>query len=180
MYFTTLHYIAVAFFGVVLLLLLILSFREKNPKNKKAMIFLAISLTTLGTVITLFGLEKYTKKAKLLNYTQKRLLSTESVVFSGKIKNIGKFEIGECKVKIKFTNNVLKIGKVKNGFFKPSNGLGFLFGDDKKSESKPNTIEKEFSAVKNLKPKEIRDFRIDMRYPTYMNAPLIRLKLDCS
>ncbi len=177
-YMTYLHWIAVAFFIIVFLILALLSLKEKNPKNRKTMLFLSSSITILGLFITLFGVEKYTKKAKILSYSQKRLLSTESVIFNGKVKNTGNFKIGECKIKIKFTNNVMTMGRPKGSFFKPSSGLDFLFKD--KKYEKPNTLEKEFSAIKNLSPKEIRDFRIEMKYPSYMNAPLIKLKLSCS
>jgi len=178
MYMTVLHWIGVGIFVLVFIILTILSSKEKDPKNKRVMIFAAFAISLLGVVITLFALEKYTKKYKLLSYTQKRVLSTESVVFQGKIQNIGNFKLGECKIRVKFTNNVMTMGRPKNAFFKPSSGLGWLFGD-KKKDSKPNTVEQEFKVAKNLAPHKVKNFRIYMKYPPYMNAPLIKLKLEC-
>jgi len=178
MYMTLLHWIGVGIFVLVFIVLTILSLKEKDPKNKKVMIFFAFAISLLGVVITLFALEKYTKKYKLLSYTQKRMLSTESVVFQGKIQNTGKFKLAECKIKVKFTNNVMTMGRPKNTFFKPSSDLGWLFGD-KKKDDRPNTIEEQFSVAKNIAPKEIKNFRIYMKYPPYMKSPLIKLKLKC-
>ncbi len=176
-YMTILHWISVVFFVLVFILLAILASRESDKNSKRVMIISAFIMSIMGATITLFALEKYTKKAKLLSYTQKRMLSTESVIFKGKIKNIGDFKIGECKIEVKFTNNVMTIGRPKSSFFKPSNGFS-LFSSDKKSD-KPNTIKEEFVVVKNLNPHKIKNFKIDMKYPPYMKAPLIKLKLSC-
>jgi len=178
MYMTILHWIAVAIFALVFIILTILASKEKDPKNRKTMIIAAFMVSLLGVVISLFALEKYTKKSKLLAYTQKRMLSTESVVFSGKLQNVGNFKLAECKIKVKFTNNVMTMGRPKNTFYKPSSGLGW-FLDDKKEDSKPNTIEKEFKVAKDIAPHKVKNFRIYMKYPPYMNAPLIKLKLEC-
>ncbi len=178
MYFTFLHWIAVAIFLLIFLLLAILASKEPDKKNRRILIIAAFSITLMGGIASLYALEKYTKKSKLLSYTQKRLLSTESVVFTGKIQNSGKFKLAECSIKVKFTNNVMTMGRPKNTFFKPSSGLGWLFSD-KKEQEKPNKIEESFVVAKDLAPHKVKNFRIQMHYPPYMNAPLIKLKLIC-
>jgi len=64
------------------------------------MIFASFLVTSFGAVIGLVILEKYTKKAKLLDVKQRRVLINETLVLKGRVKNIGKFKINYCKLEI--------------------------------------------------------------------------------
>ncbi len=176
-YFTIFHWIAIAIFAVIFILLVLISIKEQNPKTKIAMIFSSVLVVLLGVALSLLALEKWTKKAKLLSYNNKRDLMNESIVFTGRLKNIGDFKIGYCKVEAKLTNNVYKMGIPKNSFFKPKNTLSSLFGTDK--EAKPNVVKKEFVVAKNIHPKEARNFSIKMKYPPYFNNTSEKLTLTC-
>ena len=176
-YMTILHWIGVVFFILIFFILTLLSLKEKKPKIRNSMIFSAFILSLFGGVISIFVLDKYTKKAKILSYSQKRILSTEKIQFSGRVQNIGNFKIKECAITVKLTNNVMKMGRPKNAFFKPSSSLGMLFSD--KKDAKPSVVKEEFVVTKNLDPKKIKNFRINMPYPPYMNAPALKLSISC-
>jgi hypothetical protein len=176
-YMTILHWIGVVFFILLFFILSLLAMKEKSPKIRNSMIFSAFILSLFGAVISIFVLDKYTKKAKILSYSQKRVLSTEKIQFSGRVQNIGNFKIKECAITVKLSNNAMKMGRPKNAFFKPSSSLGMLFSD--KKDEKPSVIKEDFIVATNLKPKQIKNFRINMNYPPHMNAPGLKLTINC-
>jgi len=176
MYMTLLHWGAIVVFSLLFMILSLLSLKEKNKKTMFSMIFSSFLVTVLGTVISIFVIDKYTKKAKILSYTQKRNLANETIMFQGKIQNIGNFKIGYCTIEVKLSNNAMKMGRPKEAFFKPSTSLGPLFSA---KESKSSVVKEEFKVVKNLAAKKVKDFRIYMKYPPYMKAPGLKLTLNC-
>ena len=176
MYMTILHWGALAFFALLFLVLSLLSLKEKNKKTMLGMIFSSFLVTALGGVIALFVIDKYTKQAKILSYTHKRNLANETIMFVGRIQNTGNYKIGYCSVEVKLSNNAMKMGRPKEAFFKPSTSLGPLFG---KKKSKSPVVKEEFTVVKNLAAKKVKNFRIYMKYPPYMKAPGLKLTLNC-
>ena len=176
MYMTLIHWIAVLFFTLVFLLLFLLSLKEKKKNVMISMIFSSFLITALGAVISIFVIDKYTKKGKLLEYTQKRNLANETIMFTGRIQNIGNFKIGYCIIEVKLSNNTMKMGRPKESFFKPSTSFGPLFSDKK---TKSNVVKEEFEVVKDLGVKKVKNFRIYMDYPPYMKSPGLKLTLKC-
>lgn len=176
MYMTLLHWMAVVIFVLLFMILTILALKEENRKTMLSMIFSAFLVTVLAGVIALFVIDKYTKKGKLLSYTQKRNLSNETIMFQGKIQNIGNFKIGYCTIEVKLSNNAMQMGRPKEAFFKPSTSLGPLFSG---KDLKANVVKEEFKVVKNLKPKKVKEFRIYMKYPPHMKSPGLKLTLTC-
>jgi hypothetical protein len=167
---------AVVVFVLIFIILSLLSLREKNKKVMLSMIFSSFLITALGGVISIFVIDKYTKKAKILSYTQKRNLANETIMFEGKIQNIGNFKIGYCTIEVKLSNNAMKMGRPKEAFFKPSTSLGPLFSD---KEIKANVVKQEFKVAKNLPAKKVKNFRFYMKYPPHMKAPGLKLTLNC-
>ena len=176
MYMTVLHWGAVAFFVLLFIVLSLLSLKEKNKKTMLSMIFSSFLVTGLGAVITLFVIDKYTKNAKILSYTQKRNLANETIMFQGRIQNMGNFKIGYCTIEVKLSNNAMKMGRPKDAFFKPNTSLGSFFS---KKENHSAVVKEEFKVVKNLAAKKVKNFRIYMQYPPYMKAPGLKLTLTC-
>ncbi len=176
MYMTVVHWIVIAFFLLLFIALSLLSLREKKQKVMLSMIFSSFLITLLGGVIAIFVVDKYTKQAKILSYTQKRNLANETIMFHGRIQNIGNFKIGYCTIEVKLSNNAMQMGRPKDSFFKPSTSLGPLFSG---KDLKANIVKEEFKVVKNLEPKKVKEFRIYMKYPPYMKAPGLKLTLNC-
>ena len=141
-----------------------------------SMIFSSFLVTLLGAAISLFVIDKYTKKGKLLSYTQKRNLANETIMFQGRVQNVGNFKIGYCKIEVKLSNNAMKMGRPKEAFFQPSTNLGPLFSD---KNIKSNVVKKEFKVLTNLDAKKIKNFKIYMKYPPYMKSPGLKLTLVC-
>jgi hypothetical protein len=177
-YFTILHWLALGFFLVLFLLLVFVSRKETRPNVFWSMVFASFLVTSTGAFFTMFVLDKYTKKAKLLRIENHRILRTEEIVFKGKVMNVGKFTIGHCTLSIKMVNNPVEGGKLSGSqIFKPS-GLDFFKPKDD-SKERPNTVEREFVIAKNIKPKEIQPFTVRMRYPPYFTKTRLIYHLYC-
>ncbi|NPA81075.1 MAG: DUF2393 domain-containing protein [Epsilonproteobacteria bacterium] len=177
-YLTIWHKVALAFFGVVLLIFIILSFMQKDKKLVWPMVFSSVLVVGAFTFFTLFALDKYTKKAKILSIKHHRVLRTESIVFEGRVKNMGKFKIGECKLKIKIASNPMS-GKSLSGssMFNPKSTLPEFF--DNKEKSKRSYVEKEAVIVRDFKPGYVEPFSVSMKFPSYLKNPYIKYKLFC-
>jgi len=100
-YMTILHWLSLLFFFILFILLVFLSRNEKRRNIFWSMVFASFLVTFGGAILTIFVLDKYTKKGKLKSITSHRILRTEEIVFRGKVTNVGKFKIGQCKLSIK-------------------------------------------------------------------------------
>jgi hypothetical protein len=165
------HYIVL---GVILLILIggiAVAFKDENSKIRMQIIFSTLLVTAIMAGFSVFVVDKYTKKAKLYKMENKRNLSTEQIMYSGIVKNEGKYEIGEVIFEIKLVNKGHVSGNVKGGsFFKPSGFFDFFSMKTVSSDSKPQQITHEFVVARNLKPGESREFRVYFDYPPYFRG----------
>ena len=179
-YFTILHWLTILFFLILFIFLVVLSVKASNNNTKVllSMIFASFLVTAFGAGIGLVILEKYTKKAKILNMAQRRVLLNETLVLKGRVKNIGKFKINYCKLEIKLVNNGWG-GKIQKGdFFKPG-GLK-IFGSKDEEKKRPNTIKATKVIIKDgLLPGEIKNFSVGVPYPPYFRNTYLNYKLYC-
>jgi len=179
-YFTILHWLDVAFFFVLFIFLVLISIKaaSKNTKLLLSMIFASFIVTAFGAVLGLIILEKYTKKAVILDLKQRRVLLNETLVLKGRVKNVGKFKINYCKLEVKLVNNGWGGGFTKGQFFKPG-GLS-LFGSKDKKQSRPNTVKVTRVIIKDgLAPGEIKNFSTVIPYPPYFKNTYLNEKLYC-
>jgi len=177
-YFTIFHLITLGILFVIFILLLILSFKETRRKVLIAMIFSNFLVISMLAIFSMFVLDKYTKKARLEDVSQARVLIDESFVVTGRVRNIGKFGISKCFLNVKLVNNAITSGKLSgSNIYNPTAGLAFLKkakGDEKKS-----TIIKNFLIARNLKVGELRNFSTSMKFPPYFKSPTFIYKLHC-
>jgi len=178
-YFTSLHWLDIAFFLILFIFLTLLSLKaaKNSVKLLLSMIFASFIVTAFGAILGLVILEKYTKKAELLDVTQRRVLINETLVLKGRVKNIGKFKINYCKLEIKLVNNGWGGGGFTKGtFFKPG-GLE-IFGS--KEKKRPNVLKvTRFIITDGLSPGEIKNFSAIIPYPPYFKNTYLNYKLYC-
>ena len=174
-YMTVLHWVIVAVFVLLFLILVILSLKEKDMKTFTTMVISSLVLVAIGMSFSLFTLDKYTKIGKIVSWTKARDYRSESVIIRGKIKNEGKFKIGYCNVEIRMLNPISRNSK-NVSYFTPTKSLGDLFGD---KDIKSNVITEEFSAIKDLEPRKSKKFKIKMKFPSHFSNPKYKLKLFC-
>lgn len=177
-YFTILHWIALLILLVLFVLFCVIALKQTNKKILISMLFSNFLVIIMLAVFSMLVLDKYTKIARLENVTQKRILMNESITLTGKIRNIGNFSIGKCKLEVKLVNNALTGGNVSgSSVFKPNSGFDFLFKS--KENSRPSTVIQEFIIAKKFKKGELRNFSVSMKYPPYFQKPFMRYKLYC-
>ena len=88
-YFTILHWLVLSIILTLFILVIILVMRNPNEKSPLTTIGVISGLLIMVFIISLYGLDEYTKVARLENITQRRVLSNESFNLSGQIRNIG-------------------------------------------------------------------------------------------
>lgn len=174
-YFTIVHWIFLIIYIIIFFAICFIAFRETKKKVLYAMLFANFLVISLLTGFTMLVLDKYTKKAKIYGFNQKRILRTEHITFSGKVRNIGKFTIGTCELKIKIVNDPIASKKMGGSdLFKPTLGI-----DIGKKEERHSTIVETFDIAKKLKPNELKNFSVSMPYPPYFVRATVHKKLTC-
>lgn len=177
-HFTILHWLAVIFFFVLFLAIAILATKAQGIKMTLSMIFAGFLVTSFGGVLSIIILEKYTKKATLLDVEQRRILFNETFVLKGRVKNIGRFKLNYCKLEVKLINNGFGKSITKGSFFK-SGGFN-IFGAKETKEKRPNTVEKNIVLFKSgLDPQISKNFSVIMKFPPYFRDASLRYKVHC-
>ena len=174
MYFTVIHWIMVILFVLVFVLLAVLSQKEKNKKTRITLITVSFVVSVIGLVVSLLILDKYTKKAKIINYTTQRNYNKESVTIRGNIKNVGKFPISYCTMDIKIVNKVTH--KKGTKFMYKTSSVDDMF---KSKGYKKNYLQDSVRVVEDLKPRLSKSFKVDIKIPSHFQNPRYFLHLVC-
>ncbi len=176
-YFTILHWLDLLFFLILFIFLVIVSVKAAGDNIKLAlsMIFASFLVTAFGGVLGIVILEKYTKKAKIIDLKQRRVLLNETLVLKGRVKNIGRFKINYCKLEVKLVNN--GYGRPEKGAFFKSGGFE-IFGSKNKNV-KPNTVKSTKVIVRNLDSGMVKNFSMVIPYPPYFKNTYLNTKLYC-
>jgi hypothetical protein len=168
------HYLVLALMTVTILAGVVYAFKQENRSFILPIVF---SITIISVMLGGIGIavvDKYTKVAKLYKLENKRNLSTEKIMYSGIVKNEGKFEIGKVTFEIKLVNKGHSSGNVKGGAFYSPVGFMSFFGfkadGSNRKENRPQQIIHEFVVAKNLRPGESQDFRVYFDYPPYFSG----------
>lgn len=162
------HYIVLGIIFILFIAGVIASLKQKNKKMIYSMLFSTVLVSLFLAVFSIFIVDKYTKIPKLYDLKNKRLLSIEKIVYTGKVKNEGSFPIGAVTLEIKLVNKGHATGNVKGGnFYKPSGFLDFFTSGFGINKSKPQTVTKKFIVARNLKPGKIQRFRVYFDFPPY-------------
>jgi len=157
-------------FGVLLLILVGGIVASLKQPVKKLIFPMILSVTLIVSLIAGFSVvvvDKYTKKATLHKFKNKRLLSSEKIIYTGIVSNDGFHEIGKVTFEIKIVNKGHATGNVKGGNFYKASGFFDFFSGGANILYKPQTITKEFVVARNLKPGQAKSFRVYFDYPPY-------------
>lgn len=175
-YFTILHWFAIAIILTLFCLILVLTIRNNDEKSLVAPIVTYTFVAGIMTFFAIYGLDKYTKIARLENIVQKKILINESFSISGQIRNIGDFKIGKCTLEVKISNHSLENASIDGAIFLPKSALENFFKHD--TENIVDTTKK-FVIAENLHKGEMRNFTVFMRYPPSFVKPSTRYELYC-
>jgi hypothetical protein len=168
--FNYVHFIVLGFVFLIFIGGVVSSFKQKDTKVQLGMFFSVTLVSIFLAVFSVIIVDKYTKKVSLHKLKNKRILSIEKIVYTGIVKNDGKFPIGEVTFEIKLVNKGHATGNVKGGNFYKSSGFLDFFSGGYNLNLKPQSVTKEFVVAKNLKPGEAKAFRVYFRYPPYFSS----------
>jgi glutaredoxin-related protein len=174
MHFTVIHWIMVVVFVLIFILLAVLSQKEQNKKTRLTLVGFSFIISVVGAVVSLLILDKYTKKAKIVNYTTQRNYNKESVTIRGSIKNTGRFRIGYCTMDIKIVNKV--VHKKGTKFMYKTSSVGDMF---KSRGYKKNFLKTSVRAIEDLKPRLSKKFSVSIKIPSSFQNPKYFLHLVC-
>jgi len=163
------HYI----FLIIIFFIFVGGIFAATKQEKKKLVFpMMVSVTLISVMLAFFSImviDKYTKKVELYKFKNKRLLSTEQIVYTGTVKNTGNHMIGTVTLEIKLVNKGHATGNVKGGnFYKTSSFFDFFGGLN--INYKPQTVIKEFVVATNLKPGTAKAFRVYFDFPPYFRS----------
>jgi len=161
------HYIAFLIVFIIFAGGVISSLKLEDKKAKFSMLISTLIVSIFLAVFSVFIVDKYTKEIKLYKLKNKRLLSIEKIVYSGIVKNVGKFPVGKVIVEIKLVNKGHAIGHMKGASYYQASGFFNFFTGGANYRFKPQTITKEFIVAKNLKAGDAKAFRVYFRFPPY-------------
>jgi len=163
------HYLVLVIIGLIFLGGVVAAFKQEK---KKMVLPMLLSVTLISSFLAVFSVvivDKYTKKVELFKVKNKRLLSTEKIIYTGYVKNTGNYMIGEVTFEVKLVNKGHATGNVKGGNFYKTSGFFDFFGGANKM-NKPQSITKEFVVARNLKPGAAKSFRVHFDYPGYFRS----------
>lgn len=141
--------------------------------NKKLRLPMMMSFLLIALVIGGFSLvlvDNSTKVVKLYRLENKRLLNIEQIVYTGMIKNEGKYEIGEVTLELQLINRGNMEDEAEIGAFWSPSSFIEIFGGRGSASHKSQTITKTFVVAKNLKPGDVESFRVNFDYPPYFRG----------
>ena len=164
------HYVVLGIIFLIFIGGVVTSLKQSDVKMKYSMLFSTTLIMLFLAVLSVFVVDKYTKKVRLSKMKNKRILSTEKIIYTGVVTNVGNYPIGQVTFDIKLVNKGHVTGNVKGGNFYKPNGFAAFFSGGFNTHDKPQTIEKKFIVAKNLKPGQSTPFRVYFGYPPYFSA----------
>lgn len=165
------HYIFLGISFLILLIGIISALKQESKKLVLPMLITSILVSALLAFFSIIVVDKYTKKVEIVKIKNKRILSTEKIIYSGVVKNTGNHKIGKVTIEIKLVNKGHATGNVKGGnFYKASGFFDFFSGSAGIDRSKPQSIKKTFIIATNLKAGAAKQFRVNFRYPGYFRS----------
>lgn len=170
---TLLNYWHFIIFFFILLLFGAGIYSAFKQKSKKLVFGMLVSVTLVSLFLAGFSVlvvDKYTKVVKLHKLKNKRLLSTEQIIYTGIVRNEGNHKIGKVTFEIKLVNKGHATGNVKGGNFYKASGFLDFFSGGYNLNFKPQSITKEFVVATNLKPGAAKSFRVHFKYPPYFRS----------
>ena len=166
-YLTIWHYLTVAVAFVVIVGGVVVATKQEKKEFVLPIILSTILIVVLITILTLIGLDSYTKKVSLINVNHHRILTIEKIVYTGFVKNKGNYTIGKVTFEVTLTNRAYSTSILQSGsYFKPNGFLNFFRGGTHLLD-RPQTVTKSFVIATDLKPNEVQDFRVFFDYPPY-------------
>lgn len=173
--FTIWHYASFIVISAMLTLAIVYTLKQKDFTQKGFFIamYSIVALTLLISAITVIN--TYTKQVLLMNVKNHRFLSTESIIYTGTVRNTGNYDVGQVEIEIEIFDKGLKAQKgasYQSPAFKDHYNdvdIGKFFGFNK-AEEKPTSLTIRKTVAKELKARQSKQFAVSIRYPSYFSG----------
>lgn len=164
------HYIVLAIIFLIFVGGVVTALKQEKKKMLISMLISVVLVTSFLAIFSIFIVDKYTKEVNLYKLKNKRLLSTEKIIYTGIVRNDGSHTIGEVVFEVKLVNKGHATGNVKGGNFYSPSGIKDFFTGGFGKLYKPQSITKEFVVARNLKAGEAKSFRVYFDFPPYFRS----------
>lgn len=168
-YFNLWHFFVIFVFIAIIAGGVAYAFIQPNKKIKWPITFSVTIASLLFGFVFMLVVDKYTKVVSLSKVENQRILNLEKIVYTGVVRNEGKFSIGEVIFEIKLVNKGRgTLDMAPGSFFQVRNLLDFFgLGGGADILYRPQTIKKRFVVARDLRPNSSEHFRVSFDYPAY-------------
>lgn len=173
--FTIWHYLDFILIASLLAAAIIYTLTQNDIPKKGSFITLYSVIAIIVLVFTFIGINGYTKQVLLVNVEDHRFLSTESIIYTGKVRNVGNYDVGQVEIEIEiFDKGLKRQGRTSfestafKDYFNDAD-IRKLFGFSN-PDIKPTSFIIRKTVAKELKAREAKQFAISINYPTYFRG----------
>lgn len=173
--FTVWHYLDFIIIAMALTWAIKYTLQQNDIPKKGSFIATYSVIAFFVLILSVMAINMYTKKVILLNLSNKRFLSTESIFFMGSVRNTGNYDVGEVEIEIKiFDKGSRKQGRTSfesTAFTDYYNDADIrkLFGY-KNEEVKPASYTIRKTIAKELKAGHTKPFTVSIDYPPHFQG----------
>ncbi|ECP7333493.1 DUF2393 domain-containing protein [Campylobacter jejuni] len=168
MHFTIFHIIAFIILLICFALICILIFLKVKQKE---MALISYTIATIFTALLIYSIfltiNQFTTQADLSKLTYTRDLRHESVIVSGKVQNLTKFEIKKCYLILSILNQQ-QVG-------------GEIFNDKniRNAKMQNTSVSYTIEIIDTLPGNTYKEFRVSVPFPPSFNNPEFYHTLKC-
>ena len=173
--FTLWHYLDFIVIAVALTWAIRYTLQQKDIPQKSSFIATYSVIAFLVLILSVIAINTYTKQVVLLNVTNKRFLSSESIFFMGSVRNVGNYDVGEVELEIKiFDKGTKRQGRTSfestafSDYYNDAD-IRKLFGY-KNEKLKPTSYTIRKTIAKELKAGHTKPFTVSIDYPPHFKG----------
>lgn len=164
--FTIWHYVDFILIATLFALAVFYTLKQKDLPQKSSYIATYSIAALVLLLLTNIAINQYTKKVVLLNVKDQRFLSTESIIFTGTVRNTGDYDVGEVEIEIEiFDKGLKKQGKLSF----ESSAFKDYFGKNNSEVHQPSFLFRR-TVAKELKAGHSKHFAVSIDYPSYFQG----------
>lgn len=173
--FTIWHYMSFLIILALFAVAILYTLKEKEITQKSSLIALYSVIAVLLLVFSIMSINGYTKQVVLANVQHHRFLSTESIIYTGRVRNIGNYDVGQVEIEIEiFDKGQKRQGRAsfESTAFKDyynSVDIRKLLGFDN-PDIKPTSVIVRKTVAEELKAGQGKQFTVSIRYPSYFTS----------
>lgn len=179
--YTIWHYLAFIIISAMLTIAIIYTLKQKEIPQKGSFIATYSIAALVLLILAIIGINGYTKQVILVNVKNHSFLSTESIIYTGTVRNIGNYDVGHVEIEIEVFDKGLKkqsrASYQSTAFKDYYNDVDIrkLFGFN--PLDKPTSFSIRKTVAKELKAGQSKQFTVSVRYPSFFSGYISRERL---